>query len=429
MMPAMDGTTLFAFLLLAGVAALVAGLAVHLRAQRRIHALEQDKVRLGAELENERRLAAEKLASLEQARDQVGKAFDELAREALRHNSSEFLRLAQENLRQFQVRAQGELAQREQAVEGLVKPIREALEKTERQLHNLEKERVEAQGSLRQHLESLVQAQNGLQAETRRLSQALHRPEVRGQWGEMTLKRLAELAGMVEHCDFFEQQTVDTDQGRMRPDMLVRLPDRREIVVDAKTPLDAYLGAVEASDEAERTARLAQHARNVRERVKELAAKSYWQQFQDSPDFVVLFIPGEQFLSSALEVDPRLLEDALASQVVLATPTSFVALLRAVAYGWRQELLAENAEQIRHEGKLLYDRLVTFAEHLGKLGKSLDSSVKHFNKAVGSFDSRVLPVARKFTEMGISARKPLADGQQIETAPRNVEGLADDEAP
>jgi DNA recombination protein RmuC len=264
-----------------------------------------------------------------------------------------------------------------------------------------------------------------LQDETRNLVQALRRPEVRGQWGEMTLKRLAELAGMVEHCDFCEQESVDTDAGRLRPDMIIRLPDRRDIVVDAKTPLDAYLSAVEATDDAVRKTQLERHARNVRQRVRELAGKAYWNQFTDSPDFVVLFIPGEQFLAAALEIDHRLLEEALAQHVILATPSSFVALLRAVAYGWRQEALAKNAEIIREIGQDLYTRLATFGEHLAKLGRSLDSSVQSFNKAVGSFDTRVLPGARRFVELGINTRKPVPEPEQIEHGTRRVESRED----
>ena len=237
----------------------------------------------------------------------------------------------------------------------------------------------------------------------------------------MTLKRLAELAGMVEHCDFYEQVNVrDAEGSLLRPDMIVKLPDSRDIIVDAKTPLDAYLSAVEAKDDESRQRHLLRHAKKVRERVRELATKQYWQQFEHAPDFVVLFIPGEQFLSAALEVDRDLLEDALKQKIILATPTSFVALLRAVAYGWRQDTLTRNAEQIRHVGEDLYSRLLTYTEHLSRLGKSLDSSVNHFNKAVASFDSRVLPGARKFTEMGIGTSRELEESVQIERAVRST---------
>ncbi len=411
-----------ALLLGLGLGALIA----HLAGQRRRAELQADKARLTTELEAERRVAQERQAAFEASRQQLSDSFAALAGEALKHNSSEFLKLAEENLKAFQARAHGELAQREKAVESLVKPIREALEKTEQQVRQMEKERQEAHGALTRHLETIAEANRLLQGETRNLVQALRRPEVRGQWGEMTLRRLAELAGMVEHCDFYEQEQVRTESGALRPDMIVRLPDSREIVVDAKTPLDAYLSAVEATDDETRKRELERHARKVRERVRELAGKGYWQQFANSPDFVVLFIPGDQFLSVALELDRELLEDALARKVILATPTSFVALLRAVAYGWRQQALAENAEKVRAVGEELYGRLLTMSDHLARLGKSLEGSVDHFNKAVGSFDSRVLPGARKFTEMGIQAKKELEAVPQVEKGVRSVAETAAD---
>lgn len=421
MMASMN-TVHWIYLLTTAVLASLGGLLVGLLlGQRGSSALKEANARLQTLLEAERDSAREKLATLEQAGKQLENTFKSLAGDALKTNSSEFLKLAEANLKAFQAHAEGELAQREKAVENLVKPIREALEKTEQQIHRIEKERREAFGSLSQHLQLMAQTQQALHGETRNLAQALRRPEVRGQWGELTLKRLAELAGMVQHCDFFEQESVHTDTGVQRPDMVVRLPDGRDIVVDAKTPLDAYLSAVEAKDDRERDEHLQRHARKVRERVRELAGKRYWQQFSSSPDFVVLFIPGDQFLSSALDIDRQLLEDALADKVVLATPTSLVALLRAVAYGWRQEALAENAEQIRLLGEELYDRLAVFSEHLARLGRSLTSSVDTYNKAVGSFDTRVVPGARKFGELGIRTRKQATGPDQIEKMPRSVE--------
>ena len=285
----------------------------------------------------------------------------------------------------------------------------------------MEAERQQAHGALTRHLETMAESHRQLQSETRNLVQALRRPEVRGQWGELTLRRLVELAGMVEHCDFIEQETLQSGQGAQRPDMIVRMPERREIVVDAKTPLDAYLTAVECTDETGRRNHLLRHARNVRARVKELATKAYWQQLPLSPEFVVLFIPGDQFLSSALEHDHTLIEDALAQQVMLATPTSLVALLRAIAYGWRQEKMAENAGVIRDIGQELYGRLATFAEHLAKLGRNLGSSVDAYNRTVASFDSRVLPGARKFTELGVTASAEPPRAEQLERTTRNVE--------
>ncbi|PKM42506.1 MAG: DNA recombination protein RmuC [Gammaproteobacteria bacterium HGW-Gammaproteobacteria-1] len=423
----MTETYLLLLILATLLAALLSAAITYFLLQRRVILLREDNARLQAELDGERRSAIEKSLALEQVRENLAGTFSTMASEALKHNSGEFLRLAQENLKQFHVQAQGELAQREKAVENLVKPIREALEKTEKQIQEVEKSRAEAYGSLTKHLESMAEAHRMLQGETRNLVQALRRPEVRGQWGEMTLKRLAELAGMVEHCDFFEQEQVRTEDGNLRPDMIVRMPDGRDIIVDAKTPLDAYLSAIEAGDDETRRKELERHARKVRERVRELSAKAYWQQFKNTPDFVVLFIPGEQFLSAALELDRKLLEDALSDKVILATPTSFIALLRAVAYGWRQQALAENAEQIRKLGEELYGRVATFTEHLGRLGKSLESSVGHFNKTVGTFDTRVLPSMRRFNEMGISAKKELSEVAQIEVAARDV--TADEDKP
>ena len=403
---------------LAGAAGLLVGL---LRGQRQAGRLREENARLQALLEAERAAAREKLDAVEQARVQLEATFKSLAGDVLKANSGEFLKLAEANLKALQEQAKGELSQREKAVESLVKPIREALEKTEQQIHRIEKERREAYGSLSQHLKLMAEGQQALHDQTRNLSQALRRPEVRGQWGELTLRRLAELAGMVKHCDFVEQESMSTEDGLQRPDMIVRMPDGREIVVDAKTPLDAYLSAIEAPDDRSRDEHLQRHAQNLRKRVRELASKGYWKQLSASPDFVVLFIPGDQFLSAALDIDHALLEDALADKVVLATPTSLVALLRAVAYGWRQEVLAENAEQIRKLGEDLYDRLATFGEHLGKLGRSLGSSVDSYNKAVRSFDTRLLPGARKFSEMGIRIKKEAAGPEQIERQPRDVE--------
>ncbi len=408
---------LLACLVLIGFGALLA----KLHAQRIITTLRERNAELNITLELERRNHAEKLASQRADRVQLSHAFNTLATQALRHNNETFLKLAQENLRQFQLQASNELAQKEKAVEDLVTPIREALEKTERQIRQMENERKEAYGALSKHLETLTQSQQQLQQETRNLVQALRRPEVRGQWGELTLKRLVELAGMVEHCDFFPQEHTVTEEGVIRPDMVIRMPDNREVVVDVKTPLDAYLSAVEAQDDDSRQQQLNQHARKVRERVRELAGKAYWKQFKKAPDFVILFIPGEQFLSAALDVDRDLLEDALAKKVILATPTSFIALLRAIGYGWRQERLAENAEKIRNVGEDLYKRLLTLTDYLTRLGRSLDNSVAQYNKLVGSFDSRVLPGARKFTEMGIDTGKTLKNAEQIEKGVRAVE--------
>ena len=404
---------------------LIGALAVYLWLQGRINHLHQKNSELVTTLELERRHNAEKLESLNQAREQLKESFSALSSQALKHNSEEFLRLAQQNLEKFQNQAKGDLAQKEKAFEQLIKPIRESLEKTERQINSIEKERKEAYGALHKHIETMNLTQQALRDETHTRVQALRRPDVRGQWGEMTLKRLAELAGMVEHCDFYQQENIKTDEGRQRPDMIVRMPDGREIVVDVKTPLDAYLSAIESNDDELRQQHMQRHARNVRQRINELASKAYWNQFSQSPEFVVLFIPGDQFLSAALESDYQLMEDALGKHVILATPTSFVALLRAVAYGWRQEQLAKNAEHIKKIGEELYQRLATFTSHLQKMGRSLESAVKHYNSSVGSFDSRILPSAQKFREMGISSSKEIDAQEQVESGVRQIESDAD----
>ncbi|MEX2164849.1 MAG: DNA recombination protein RmuC [Sulfuricaulis sp.] len=402
-----DNTTLLFLGLFVLLAAALGWLVARLRHQKRL-------AELATTLEMERRAAQEKLAGLEQT-------FAALSHRALKENNAAFLQLAQETLKQFHVQAKGDLELKEKAVENLIKPVREALEKTEHQIRLMEQERKEAYGSLSKHLETMAQTQQLLQGETRNLVQALRRPEVRGQWGELTLKRLAELAGMVEHCDFYTQEHTDNDEGRLRPDMIVRMPGGREVVVDVKTPLDAYLSAVEATDDESRRRHLEHHARKVRERVRELSGKAYWAQFRNAPDFVILFIPGEQFLTAALDLDRDLIEDAMKQKVILTTPTSFVALLRAIAYGWRQESLAANAEQIRDVGEDLYRRLATFSEHLMKLGRSLNSAVADYNKTVGSYEAKLLPGARKFSEMGVGGDNALEEPERIDKAVRDLQ--------
>ncbi|TCK18061.1 DNA recombination protein RmuC [Thiogranum longum] len=407
-------------LLSALLAGLVGWLAASMRAQRKLSALKEENVRVTAQLESERRVMEEKLRSFETARTQLEDSFKALAGDIMKSSSSEFLKLAETRFRALHEQSSNEFDKREKAVENLVKPIRETLDKTDQQIRKMEEERQKSFGALNQHLEFMKSAHDQLQNETRNLVKALKRPEVRGQWGELTLKRLAELAGMVEHCDFKQQHSIDSEEGKQRPDMIVRMPGGREVVVDAKAPMDAYLCAVEAEDDVTRAQELQRHARNVRARVRELASKAYWQNLSSSLDFVVLFIPGDQFLSAALELDATLLEDALTDRVVLATPSSLVALLRAIAYGWRQESLAENAEQIRTVGEELYERLSTFAGHLDKLGSALGNSVKHYNSAVGSFDSRILPSARRFNEMGIRGKKEITEAAPVERLPRDV---------
>jgi len=381
-----------------------------------------DNTRLQMLLENEKTHRELIIVTQKQQQYQLRESIQNLSSQVFKNNSESFLQLAKESLAQFHMQAKGELEKKEQSFDALIKPIRDTLDKTQNQIQLMENERKQSYGSLNKHLESMSMTQKELHAETRHLVQAFRRPEVRGQWGELTLKRLVELAGMVEHCDFVEQHTVETEEGnRLRPDMIIRMPAGREIIIDCKTPLDAYLDAVEANSDVEKQQALHRHLKHVRQRIRELASKTYWQQFKRSPDFVVLFIPGDQFLTAAMDLDRKLLENALQNKIILATPSSFVALLRAVAYGWQQDNLTENAEQIRQLGEDLYSRLATFTESLSKTGKSLEQSVDNYNKSVASFTARILPSAKKFKEMGISSKKELSEISPIEKSTRQLE--------
>jgi DNA recombination protein RmuC len=395
--------------------------------KRRLHRLEKEKAELVLELKFQHASQEQFDEVLAQTQAQLANTFNQLSNEALNRNNSSFLRLAEENLKRFQSEAKADLSGREKAIEQLIKPINEALQQTSKQIHEIEKDRKESYGSLKTTIDQMTKSQQQLQLETQNLVQALRRPEVRGQWGEMTLRRLAELSGMVAHCDFFEQTHTATETGSIRPDMIVKLPEQRDIIVDAKTPLDAYLSAIQARDDKERQRELKRHAQVIRSRVRELSRKNYWAEYSNSPEFVVLFIPGEQFLAAALEVDPELLEDSMSQNIILATPTNFIALLRAVSYGWKQLALADNAEKIRELGETLYKRLSTFGGHLSKLGSSLSSTVNHFNSAVGSLERQVIPGARKFTEMGISSKSEITDLPPIEQQPRQVEQTTDND--
>lgn len=415
--------------LLALIVGLLLGAVVtYLWRRRHEHALEQALARLSAQLRTEEALARERTSALAQAEERLAASFGRLAGESLSRNSENFLRLAQENLGRHQERAKAELAEREKAVADLVRPVQEALEKTQRQITEIEKARHEAFGSIRTQLAAMSVDQQALQTETRNLVNALRRPQVRGQWGEMTLRRVVELAGMVEHCDFVEQETLATSEGMLRPDMIVRLPERGELVVDAKTPLDAYLDATEAATDQDRKAALQRHARKVLDHVRALSGKAYWSQFSASPEFVILFMPGEQFLAAALSENPSLLEEGLRHKVLLATPTSLVALLKAIAYGWREISLAQNAEEVRRLAEELYERLGPFTGHLAKLGRQLESSVKAFNEAVGSLERKVLPSARRLTELGIRSRQPIENLEDIETVPRALSAPGEEDA-
>jgi len=395
------------------------------RRQRR--ELEEDIETLTAQLKSQQELVSERESAFEAASARLARSFSDLSQQSLRSNSETFLRLAEQNLGTQQERAKRELSEREKAVENLVKPIRDALDASQRQIAELEKARSEAYGGIRAQLKNMQSNQESLTRETQNLVKALRRPEVRGRWGEITLRRLVELAGMVEHCDFYEQVHTATEDQVLRPDMLVRMPDERVLVVDVKTPLDAYLEAIEAQDDAQRKLGLEKHAKNVRGHVRTLASKSYWGQFEDSPEFVILFIPGDQFLSAALNEEPDLIEYALSKQIILATPTSFVALLKAVAYGWRQLSLAENAKEIRTLAEDLHTRLGTFVGHMNRMGRQLASSVENYNKAVGSLERSVLPGARKFVELGVHEKKEIEKLETLDPVPRTMIESSDED--
>jgi DNA recombination protein RmuC len=374
---------------------------------RREHALRVETELLRARLKSDAIVSAEREQALTRAGEQLQAVFSGLARDSLQSNSEVFLQLARERLARQQLDASQTLKERETAIESLVAPIRDALTKTEAQIHAIERDRIDAFATINVQMEALAIGQNSLSRETRNLVTALRRPNVRGQWGEITLRRLVELSGMSLHIDFTEQQHRSTESGAIRPDMVVHMPENRDIVVDVKTPLDAYLAAVEAQDDAERASQLRRHSQIVGARIRELASKQYWSQFERSPDFVVLFLPGDQFLSAALQENPALIDESMRQNVMLATPTSLVALLKVISYGWKQTLLAENAAEIRSLGEDLYKRLAVFGEHLSRLGKSLGGSVDAFNKAVGSLEQQVLPAARRFPELGLRVSRDI----------------------
>ena len=371
-------------------------------AERKSHeARVQELTRMGAELERK---------------------FAGLASEALGKNSESFLKLVSERFEKHSASAKEDLEKRRTAIETLVKPLGESLSKFETKVDAIEKARTGAYEAIKEQVKSLAEGQTNLRSETSRLVQALRRPQARGRWGEYQLRNVLDMAGMTEHVDFVEQSTLDGDEGRLRPDVVIRVPGGKSIIVDAKTPLDAYLNAVEAPDEETRKRFITDHARQVRNHVRALSSRDYWKALPETPEFVVMFVPGESFFAAAIESDPALFESAARQRVLISTPTTLIALVKTIAYGWQQEKLAENAQAVAAQGRDLYERIGTFGRHLSALGKSLRQTVDHYNKGVGSLESRVLPAARKFEELGVvPAASSIPPLEPVELDPREAQ--------
>lgn len=385
--------------------------------------LKTQNAELKTKLEDEIKQTKEKLSVLEQAEKKFSDVFKSLSSEVLQNNNKTFLDLAKENLEKYQESAKDDLSKRHQSIQELVNPLKESLTKVDGKIHELEKERGKAYATLYEQVKFLSESQQKLQLETGNLVKALRAPQVRGRWGEISLKRVAEMSGMIEHCDFVEQESKNTDSGRLRPDMIVKLPNEKLIVVDSKTPLEAYLRSLEAQTEKEQKQALLDHARQVQTHLKQLGQKSYWDQFKPSPEFVVMFVPGENFFSAALSQNPNLIEEGVQQGVILATPTTLISLLKSVGYGWKQEQLAQNAKEISELGKELHDRISTLASHFEGLGNNLKRSVDSYNKAVGTLETRILPQARRFQELGISSKSSIKRVESVEKVPRDLQVL------
>jgi DNA recombination protein RmuC len=379
---------------------------------------QEQKQTLTAQLEGERRAAQERSESFKKVTEELAEKFKALSRDALKDNNESFLDLARATLEKFQATAKGDLESRQRAIDQLVKPLKDSLEKVDGKIGDLEKARAGAYAELREQVKALATSQTELKTETGHLVQALRTPHVRGRWGEIQLRRVVELAGMLQYCDFTEQETVATEESRIRPDVIVRLPGNRTIVVDAKVPFEAFYESISTTDEDVRRERLKDHARLVRAHIGALSKKSYWETVQPTPEFVLLFLPGESFYSAALEQDPKLIEDGINQKVIIATPTTLIALLKAISYGWQQEQMAANAQEVSRLGKDLYDRLRKFAEHFDGVGRGLDRAVEAFNKGVGSFEQRVMVTARKFKERGAISGDEVETMQPIDKAAR-----------
>lgn len=401
---------------------------------RDIQKKEADISQLRNELDSERRARVEALTKLEAAQKsfeeqrrlletmkaEMADTFNALSKSALESSNESFLTLASERLGKIVEETKGRLGEHQASINGLIKPLQEALKKYEEQIHTIEIRRKQDYTSLDEQIKMLVSTHQQLQKETSNLVTALRKPQVRGRWGEMQLRRVAELSGMSMHCDFTEQQSLDTEKGRIRPDMIVHLPMNRKVVVDSKVSLEAYLDAISAETEEEKKGKMERHAQQIRAHMNKLSSKEYWSQFQQSPEFVVLFIPGESFLSAALDIDNTIIEDGIQKRVIIATPTTFIALLRAIAYGWRQEQITKNAQEISELGRQLYERMSILVQHLENIGSNLEKAISAYNKAVGSMESRILPSVRRFKELGVTGAEEIHVIEQIDQIPRRL---------
>ena len=374
-------------------------------------------------IQKERKATEEKLSILEDAQKKLLDTFKALSSDALNSNNEAFLKLAKTHLEGIQEKAKGDLELKQQSIDNLIKPVKETLDKVNTKMLEIEKDRTSSFATLTEQIKSLSTAQFQLQNETSNLVKALRKPEVRGRWGEVQLRRVVEFAGMKEHCDFIEQDHISTDDGdKFRPDMIIKLPGEKSIVIDSKTPLQAYLDALESQDDNTKIAKLKEHALQVKHHVDQLSSKAYWGQYNSSPEFVVLFLPGEMFFSAALESEPTLIEYAIERKVIISTPTTLIAMLKAVSYGWRQEKIQANSQEISNLGKILYERLLKFVGHYADIKKHLEQTIEAYNKSIGSLEQRVLVSARKFKELGASTGEDIKQIEYIDKSVRNIYG-------